>query len=74
MSDNLPAFDLKGSTRSRYARVGGSTEYAYQQQNGDINQTPTLAVHPVLDENFMEFAADVHCHCAISKATSMRRA
>ena len=55
------AFDLKGSTRSRYARVSGSTENVIPAaKNGDIKQTPTLPckVHPVLlDENFMEFTS-----------------
>jgi len=51
------AFDLKGSTRSRYARVSGSTETSMPREaNGDLNQSIPCKAHPVLlDENFMEF-------------------
>mmetsp|Transcript_21134 Transcript_21134/g.73006 ORF Transcript_21134/g.73006 Transcript_21134/m.73006 type:complete len:1779 (-) Transcript_21134:904-6240(-) len=53
------AFDLKGSTRSRYARVTGCTDgTASPMQDSNQEQAETLSckAHPVLlDENFMEF-------------------
>ena len=49
-------FDLKGSTRSRYARV---SEYAYSNKEALLDPNdPVVETHPVLlDENFMEFTS-----------------
>jgi 1-phosphatidylinositol-3-phosphate 5-kinase len=53
------AFDLKGSTRSRYARISGPAETTKPQEaNEEFNRNISCKAHPVLlDENFMEFTS-----------------